>query len=97
MQQRQLEYLFWNARNTQQAIMRFGVYALALGAVGFLAFINIMYGVTFTRAQNEQWIRSIAVGLLTGTSSVNVMCWSTTGSHVGFASLRYTTVCIQYR
>jgi hypothetical protein len=43
------------------------VYATVCILILFLAFINLVYGIKFSRAQTTSWLLSVATGIFTGT------------------------------
>lgn len=56
----------WESLHVERTVLRTMTYVLLVMAAVFMAFINLIYGVTFTRTQNYDWLTSVSVGIVTG-------------------------------
>jgi hypothetical protein len=69
------EWDLWESAERERAILRSVIYVVVLLMTLFTAFLNLIYGVTFTRSQNLAWITSVFMGCFTGESPPCVRLW----------------------
>ena len=62
----------------ERRILRGTVYVCTLLLIAFFAFIDLIFSVKFTAAQNTAWVSSILIGILSGKG---------TPPHLGHAAL----------
>jgi hypothetical protein len=51
---------------TERRILRAICYGTVFILIGFLAFVNLIFGIKFSTAQTNNWLLSIATGIFTG-------------------------------
>lgn len=66
------ELRFWDSVASQRRIMRGIVYLLLGIIILFTAYMNVLYGITFTSAQNIKWLTSIGVSVAISKAVVTV-------------------------
>lgn len=70
MKARSAELDVWNALAIERRILRALVYCVLVVLAAFFAYINLLYGATFTASQNSQWISAFFTALLMGECSL---------------------------
>ncbi|MDR3413412.1 MAG: hypothetical protein P4L87_21070 [Formivibrio sp.] len=70
MRTRTDEITVWDANADQRAFMVGVVYFMIVFLCLVLAFVNIIYGLSFTPSQSANWMSSIAISVISGALPV---------------------------
>jgi hypothetical protein len=65
MNDRSKELAIWEAA-FERRMLRAVVYVITLIFIAFFGFINLIFGVKFTSAQNNAWLTSVGIGAVSG-------------------------------
>ena len=65
-QQRAEELDIWESLHVERTVLRSLVYILLVIVASFTAFMNLIYGVTFSSSENKNWLTSVLIGIVTG-------------------------------